>query len=278
MPKTPRRVRCNVAHPDGVYRRGRVSEPPMRAFRRTHLAAAALALLCGAATALGQDAAGGELSQARSALIVSTEAHKSSTEELLRLVTEEAARLSAAHEQLRQLHADGIVSRKELEEGERLLADARGREENLRRQMADSDRLIAETEQAEKLAKSRPAASSSSLIRSSIKFNSTAVVIRYTGRTHSAVAGLGGVQAFFASTFRRPLPLSAVGQSATHDRFGYDHQHAVDVPLHPDSAEGRAVISYLQAQGITFTAFRAAIPGVATGPHIHIGRPSNRLS
>ena len=71
--------------------------------------------------------------------------------------------------------------------------------------------------------------------------------------------------------------MSAVGQSATHDRFGYDHQHAVDVPLHPDSAEGRAVISYLQSQGITFTAFRAAIPGVATGPHIHIGRPSNRL-
>jgi len=86
------------------------------------------------------------------------------------------------------------------------------------------------------------------------------------------------VQAFFSSTFGRPLPLSAVGQSATHDRFGLDHHHAVDVPLHPDSAEGRAVISYLQAQGITFTAFRAAIPGVATGPHIHIGRPSNRFS
>ena len=250
----------------------------MRAFRRINLAAAALTLLWGAAPAFAQGAAGGELSQARSALVDSAEAHKSSTEELLRLVTEEADRLSATHEQLKQLHADGIVSKKELEEGERLLADAHARQENLRRQMADADRLIAETEQAEKLAKLRPAASSSNFIRSSIKFNSTAVVIRYTGRTHSAVPGLGGVQAFFSSTFGRPLPLSAVGQSATHDRFGYDHQHAVDVPLHPDSAEGRAVISYLQSKGITFVAFRAAIPGVATGPHIHIGRPSNRLS
>ncbi|HEX7177116.1 MAG TPA: hypothetical protein VF240_17795, partial [Pyrinomonadaceae bacterium] len=212
----------------------------MRAFRRIHLAAAALALLCGAlAPALGQQQTpGGKLSQARSALVDSAEAHKSSAEELLRLVTEEADRLSATHEQLKQLYADGIVSKKELEESERRLADARARQENLRRQMADSDRLIAETEQAEKLAKSRPA--SSNLIRPSIKFNSTAVVIRYTGRTHSAVAGLGGVQAFFWSTFGRQLPLSAVGQSATHDRFGYDHQHAVDVPLHPDSLEGRA--------------------------------------
>ena len=250
----------------------------MRAFRHVHFTAAALALLLGGVSALGQGATDGEPSQARAALVNSAEAHKSSTEELLRLVGEEAARLSAAHEQLKQLHAEGIVSRKELEEGERLLADARVRQENLRRQMADSDRLIAEAERAEKLAKLAPGASSSSLVRPSIKFNSTAVVIRYTGRTHTAVAGLGGVQAFFSSTFGRPLPLSAVGQSATHDRFGYDHQHAVDVPLHPDSAEGRAVISYLQAQGITFTAFRAAIPGVATGPHIHIGRPSNRFS
>ena len=255
----------------------------MRAFSHAHFAAAAaLALLCAAATALGQQqqTPGGELSQARSALVDSAEAHKSSAEELLRLVTEEAARLSARHEQLKQLHADGIVSQKEVEESERLIADAHGRQENLRQQIADSVHLVYEAATAEKLAKSAPAPSSSSLVRPSIKFNkfnSAAVVIRYTGRTHSAVAGLGGVQAFFWSTFGRPLPLSAVGQSATHDRFGYDHQHAVDVPLHPDSAEGRAVISYLQAQGITFTAFRAAIPGVATGPHIHIGRPSNRL-
>lgn len=251
----------------------------MKAFRRIHLAAAALALLCGAAaTAHGQGAPGGELSQARAAVVDSAEAHKSSTEELLRLVTDEAARLSAAHEQLKQLHADGIVSKKELEESERRLADAHSRQENLRRQIDDSVHLIYEAETAEKLAKSAPAASPSRFVRQSIKFNSTAVVIRYTGRTHSAVAGLGGVQAFFASTFGRALPLSAVGQSATHNRFGYDHQHAVDVPLHPDSAEGRAVISYLQSQGITFTAFRSAIPGVSTGPHIHIGRPSGRLS
>ena len=37
-----------------------------------------------------------------------------------------------------------------------------------------------------------------------------------------------------------------------------------------------ALISYLQSHGIPFSAFRTAIPGVATGPHIHIGMPSHR--
>jgi hypothetical protein len=73
------------------------------------------------------------------------------------------------------------------------------------------------------------------------------------------------------------LPTSAVGQSVTHNQLGYDHRNAVDVALHPDSSEGKALISYLQNQGIPFLAFRAAIPGVATGPHIHIGSPSRRL-
>jgi len=49
------------------------------------------------------------------------------------------------------------------------------------------------------------------------------------------------------------------------------------VALHPDSPEGKGLIKYLQDQGIPFLAFRAAIPGVATGPHIHIGNPSRRL-
>ena len=40
------------------------------------------------------------------------------------------------------------------------------------------------------------------------------------------------------------------------------------------SAEGRALMDYLCAHGIPFLAFRAARPGVATGAHVHVGRPS----
>ena len=52
----------------------------------------------------------------------------------------------------------------------------------------------------------------------------------------------------------------------------------MDVGINPTSTEGQALIAYLQANGIPFGAFRQAIPGVATGPHIHIGMPSHRLA
>ena len=84
------------------------------------------------------------------------------------------------------------------------------------------------------------------------------------------------VENFFLSKFGRPLPTSAFGQSAIHDRWGLDHRQGLDVGLHPDSVEGTALVEFLRAEKIPFLVFRSAIPGVATGPHIHIGRPSHR--
>jgi hypothetical protein len=51
----------------------------------------------------------------------------------------------------------------------------------------------------------------------------------------------------------------------------------MDVAVHPDSAEGAALMSYLRSQGIPFIAFRQAVAGSATGAHIHIGYPSHRI-
>jgi hypothetical protein len=93
-----------------------------------------------------------------------------------------------------------------------------------------------------------------------------------------SIANFSGIQSFFSAKFGHPLPTSAMGQSATHNELGLDHRNAVDVAVHPDSVEGKALINYLQSQGIPFLAFRAAVPGVATGPHIHIGNPSHRLT
>lgn len=84
------------------------------------------------------------------------------------------------------------------------------------------------------------------------------------------------VENFFFTKFGRPLPTSAFGQSDIHDRWGLDHRQGLDVGLHPDSLEGTALVDYLRAEKIPFLVFRRAIPGVATGPHIHIGRPSHR--
>lgn len=84
------------------------------------------------------------------------------------------------------------------------------------------------------------------------------------------------VENFFFAKFGRPLPTSAFGQSSIHDRWGLDHRQGMDVGLHPDSQEGAALVDFLRSEKIPFLVFRHAIPGVATGPHIHIGRPSHR--
>jgi len=194
-------------------------------------------------------------------------------------VTKAAAKL----EDLRALVAEGLVAKASLEEEEQALATLRAKVQATQKQIADSDNMIAEITAEAELAKKR-AASPVKLVAKqygatqNYKGSSTATMLRYNGLSGWSLANLGNVEAFFTGKFGHALPTSAVGQSATHNRLGYDHRNAVDVALHPDSSEGQALISYLQAQGIPFLAFRGAIPGVATGPHIHIGSPSHRLA
>jgi len=86
------------------------------------------------------------------------------------------------------------------------------------------------------------------------------------------------VQDFFLAKFKKPLPMTAFGQSDLHTRWGWDHRNGMDVGLHPDSVEGRALMEFLRNESIPFLAFRGPVPGVATGPHIHIGNRSPRIS
>jgi hypothetical protein len=84
------------------------------------------------------------------------------------------------------------------------------------------------------------------------------------------------IKGFFTSKFGRTLPVSAFGQTRLHNRWGFDHRNGVDVALSPDSVEGRALLGRLRGFGVPFIAFRKAIPGIATGAHIHVGKPSRR--
>ena len=104
-----------------------------------------------------------------------------------------------------------------------------------------------------------------------------ATLIRHDGRAPWSLAELPALEQFFSDRFHRALPISARGQTPVHDRLGFDHHEALDVALHPDSAEGRALMEYLRRRGIPFLAFRAAQPGAATGAHVHIGRPSDHV-
>ena len=78
--------------------------------------------------------------------------------------------------------------------------------------------------------------------------------------------------------FSKPLPVSAVGETAVHRALGFDHRGRVDVALNPSQPEGMWLREYLQANRIPFFAFWQAVPGKATGAHIHIGPMSTRIA
>ena len=86
------------------------------------------------------------------------------------------------------------------------------------------------------------------------------------------------VESLFFQTFRMAFPVSADGDTELHRSLGLDHTGRIDIALHPDSDEGRFLLDVLESWSIPFIAFRAAVPGQATGPHIHIGLPSPPLA
>ena len=103
------------------------------------------------------------------------------------------------------------------------------------------------------------------------------LVEHYLGSGIFTAAERAAVQSAFEARFRRSMPVSADGETAVHRAFGFDHRGRVDVALTPDSTEGLWLRDYLTLHRIPFFAFRSAMAGQATGAHIHIGPPSNKL-
>ena len=52
---------------------------------------------------------------------------------------------------------------------------------------------------------------------------------------------------------------------------------AIDVAVHPDSAEGQWLMKELRAGGIPFIGVRGVVAGASTGAHVHVGPESPRL-
>jgi len=241
--------------------------------------ALALFIGCGLASAQTASTTTQKKSNSSSAnLIQAANQYKAASKELLTMQENEVSKAVAKLEELRVLVSEGLVAKAELEAEQQKLEALRVKLQATQKQITDSDNMIAEIAAEQELAKNQAAKPVKLIAKQYGTFSTTATMLRYNGPVAWSLGGLDVIQSFFSGKFGHLLPTSAVGQSATHNRLGYDHHNAVDVALHPDSAEGRALISYLQSQGIPFLAFRGAIPGVATGPHIHIGSPSHRLS
>jgi hypothetical protein len=213
-----------------------------------------------------------ELSRLRDEYVKATREYKSSLERLLALYE---GNVKSAEEKLttaQKLYAEGLLSRSQVDENERAVKAAQEKVSETRKQMGTADSQIAdmivEADADASLAKNLRLAKGN-LIR-------TTSFVRYNGTSSWQLGDAWKIQQFFSDTFHKSLPIAVFGQGAIHDRWRLDHRNAMDIQLHPDGVEGQALLNFLQKNGIPFSAFRSAIPGTATGPHIHIGRPSHR--
>ncbi len=213
-----------------------------------------------------------ELTKLREEFVKATNEYKASLEKLLAIYEGNVKKAEEKVTLSKKLLAEGLIARAQVEENEHALALEKQKVEETRRQMTNADAQIAgvlvETAADEEIAKNLRLAKQT-LIR-------TSAFTRYTGSGGWNLSDAGKIQRFFSDTFHKQLPIAVFGQGAIHDRWRLGHHNAMDIQLHPDGVEGQALLDYLQRNGIPYLAFRSAIPGTATGPHIHIGRPSHR--
>lgn len=213
-----------------------------------------------------------ELARLREEFIKATKDYQANLEKLRASYEKSVARAEAELLKSRELFTAGLISKKAVEANEAELAQAQDKVADVNRRRASADTQIADTlleaDAEAKFAKSKPIPRGS-LVKS-------AAMIRYNGGSSWALSDAWRVQKFFLDAFKKPLPVAVFGQGSIHDRWRLDHHNSMDVSLHPDGPEGQALLGYLRANGIPFLAFRQAIPGTATGPHIHVGRPSHR--
>jgi hypothetical protein len=100
---------------------------------------------------------------------------------------------------------------------------------------------------------------------------------RYDGDGIFTMGTFVRVELDFEKQFGKPMPVSAMGETAVHRALGFDHRGRVDVAIHPDQPEGHWLLEYLVGKHIPYFAFRHAVSGKATGAHIHIGPMSTRF-
>lgn len=210
------------------------------------------------------------LSEMQAELIEKMRVSREGLEKLLAAYEEQMQNQMVYVEVRRRLYEEELISKEELEQSERALASTRANIREVRRWIVEDDIALVEVLAREELLRLAP------LPRGG--YSETKSFIRYNGGARWSLADAAKIEKFFTDRFGRLPPVSAMGQTPAHDRMKFDHHDAMDVAVHPDSEEGRALMGYLRKAGIPFIAFRNKVPGSSTGAHIHIGKPSVRNS
>src|SRR5262249_46851319 len=164
-----------------------------------------------------------ELQQLRDRYVATTKEYKASLQKLLTLYQDSLKKAEQRHENSQKLFEQGLLSKRDLEESERVLSDAKLKISTVEQQIAGADTQIAqalvevETEkQMKKLATTRRGG----LIQ-------TASFIRFNGAGSWLLGQAGAIESFFQQTFNRPLPIAVFGQGAIHNQWRLDHRNAM---------------------------------------------------
>ncbi len=101
-------------------------------------------------------------------------------------------------------------------------------------------------------------------------------MFKFDGSGRFSPSDFEAIAVDFEAQFHYPLPVTARGQTPLHQSLGLDHRGKIDVGLNPEQPEGIWLRRLLEQRQIPYIAFRAAVPGSATAPHIHLGPGSLR--
>src|SRR5437868_11257944 len=101
-----------------------------------------------------------ELAKSREEFMRLTKEYKNSLEQLIALYEKDVSKAEERFKQTKELYVQGLVSKKNLEESERAVTDAKAKIDNARQQMVAADERVAETlveaETIEQMAKAPP--------------------------------------------------------------------------------------------------------------------------
>jgi hypothetical protein len=201
--------------------------------------------------------------------IYGTDLTAEQADEMIAAAGRRLTRREKAFDEARKLVDSGVAAEVSLSSSMDELRMAK-KEYDLAESRAALVRQLAEMARAEEALEAHPAVRDSAT-------GESALAERYNGDAAFGPGVFETIDQAFERRFGKPLPVSANGETAVHRALGFDHRGRVDVAIYPDTPEGIWLREYLKERRIPFFAFRAAIPGKATGAHIHIGPESTRL-
>jgi hypothetical protein len=202
-------------------------------------------------------------------VIRTTQAYRATLERSLPLHEANVRDVVAALEERRELYAAGVLAAAYVDEAERALVAAERDLDDARTAIEEADRILFEASLQQRLARLDP------LPRGG--YEDAVTLVRFNGVSPWSLRDVPALERRFIGVFGRSLPISAFGQTKVHDWLGLDHRTAIDVAVHPDSAEGRWLMQHLREAGIPFIGVRAMVPGASTGSHVHVGAASPRM-